>query len=137
MKKKNNKGEIKKLLCEYDSLTKGGWSDDGRKVKGTLHWVSRNDAIDADINLYDHIFDSENPENIDDNFIKNISNNSIKTIKNCKLEPSLKSAHKDQKFQFIRLGYFCLDVKRNNKKLTFNRTISLRDSWAKKNKGSK
>ena len=133
---KYKNGQIAKLLCEYDPSTKGGWSNDGRKVKGTLHWVSKADAIDANINLYDHLFEIENPDSSEGDFLDHISTNSRKTISNCKLEPSLKAAQLDQKFQFIRLGYFCLDSK-NNKGLTFNRTISLRDSWAKKNKGSK
>jgi len=133
---KDSKGEIIKLLCEYDPSTRGGWSNDGRKVKGTLHWVSKADAINANINIYEHLFDSEHPDSIDSNFIDSISKNSKRTISNCKLEPSLRSAEIDQKFQFIRLGYFCLDSK-NNKSLTFNRTISLRDSWAKKHKRSK
>ena len=133
---KDSKGSITKLLCEYDPSTRGGWSNDGRKVKGTLHWVSKADAIDADINIYEHLFDNESPDSIDGDFIDSISKISKRTISNCKLEPSLRSAEIEQKFQFIRLGYFCLDSQ-TNQNLTFNRTISLRDSWAKKHKGSK
>jgi len=130
---KDDNGNIIEVHCTYDPATKGGWSKDGRKVRGTLHWVSAPHAINAEIRLYDHLFHSENPEAGDDNFIQNLNPKSLNVLNNCKLEPSLKNAKLNMWYQFLRMGYFCLDIDSTSNSLVFNRTTSLRDSWAKKN----
>ena len=106
-----------------------------RKVKGTLHWVSGEHAIDTEVRLYDRLFLDEDPENVADglDYKSNINPDSLKTII-AKLEPSLKDAQPMDKFQFQRLGYFCVDKDSTSEKLIFNRTVTLRDSWAKMNK---
>jgi len=131
---KDDHGNIIEVHCTYDPATKGGWSDDGRKVRGTLHWVSVSYAIDAEVRLYDHLFRIENPESGDNNFIENLNPNSLTILNNCKLEPSLKNAELGIGFQFLRIGYFCLDLDSKPDNLIFNRTTNLRDSWAKKQK---
>ena len=124
-------GEILEVHCTYDPQTRGGWSDDGRKVKGTLHWVSAQHAIAGEVRLYDHLFIKENPDDAED-FTENLNPESLKIIKNCKLEPSLAEASADDRYQFLRLGYFCLDSADSKKdRLVFNRTVSLRDTWAR------
>ncbi len=124
-------GEIIEVHCTYDPKTRGGWSDDGRKVKGTLHWVSAQHAIEAEIRLYDHLFNKENPEEGDD-FTENLNPDSIAVIKNCKLEPSLANAIIEERYQFLRIGYFCLDSKDSStERLVFNKTVGLRDTWAR------
>ncbi|MEA2061455.1 MAG: glutamine--tRNA ligase/YqeY domain fusion protein [Thermodesulfobacteriota bacterium] len=131
-------GEILELHCSYDPATKGGDAPDGRKVKGTLHWVSALDCLDAEVHLYDRLFLNENPEAFEDrDFTKNINPDSLVKLKNAKLETSLAAAEPGRVFQFERLGYFCLDIKHNySEKPVFNRTVTLRDTWAKmKNKG--
>jgi glutaminyl-tRNA synthetase len=131
---KNVSGEIIEIRCTYDSKTKGGWSDDGRKVKGTIHWVSCKHAINGKINLYKKLFNNENPmnENTDIDFTENINQDSLKIIENVKMEPSLAHATINQKFQFLRKGYFVLDEKSSSDQLIFNQTVSLRDNWNKK-----
>lgn len=131
---KNVSGEIIEIRCTYDSKTKGGWSDDGRKVKGTIHWVSCKHAINGKINLYKKLFNNENPmnENTDMDFTENINQDSLKIIENVKMEPSLAHATINQKFQFLRKGYFVLDEKSSSDQLIFNQTVSLRDNWNKK-----
>ena len=131
---KNDSGHIIELHCTYDPKTKGGWSDDGRRVKGTLHWVSIPHAINAEIRQYEHLFNIENPNNSNDGtiFTDNINPNSLQIIKECKLEPSLKNAKLGDYFQFLRNGYYCLDKNSNKKNLIFNRSTTLRDSWGKK-----
>ena len=130
-------GEIKELICTYDPKTKGGTSKDKRKIKGTLHWVSANDCINANIKVYDRLFLTENPEDLNSkdfkkDFTENINPNSLKTIKNAKLEKSLLNALPEKVFQFERLGYFCVDSKDSKPdNLMFNRTVPLRDTWAK------
>jgi glutaminyl-tRNA synthetase len=124
-------GEILEVHCTYDPQTRGGWSDDGRKVKGTLHWVSAQHAIAGEVRIYDHLFIKENPDDAED-FTENLNPESLKIIKNCKLEPSLAEASADDRYQFLRLGYFCLDSADSKKdRLVFNRTVSLRDTWAR------
>ncbi len=130
---KNDKGEVTEIHCTYDPATKGGWSDDGRKVRGTLHWVSAAHAIDAEVRLYDHLFNVENPEAGGDDFILHLNHNSLIINNQAKLEPGLRNAEKDISYQFLRNGYFCLDQNSKEEKLIFNRTVGLRDSWAKKN----
>ena len=127
---KNKDGKIKEIHCTYDPQTKGGSAPDGRKVKGTLHWVSVRNAINAEIRLYDRLFNKVNPDEGGD-FIKNINQNSLKVFKNAKLEQSLKNPE-NKAYQFERNGYFITDSKYStNNKLIFNRAVSLRDSWAK------
>jgi len=130
---KDDAGNIIEIGCTYDPETKGGWSNDGRKVKGTSHWVSAKHAVSAEIRLYDKLFEIENPSELDNSELKNnINPGSIKVLKDCKLEPSLSGADISTNFQFLRQGYFILD-KTDSKKdnLVFNRTVSMRDTWAK------
>ena len=131
---KNEKGEISEIHCTYDPNTKGGMSDDGRKVRGTLHWVSAGECIEADIRLYDRLFISKNPESSGD-FIDDLNPDSLKLIKNAKLEASLGNADPKSIYQFERTGYFVLDSKDSSENnLIFNRAVSLRDSWARLNR---
>ncbi|MBT3665498.1 glutamine--tRNA ligase/YqeY domain fusion protein [bacterium] len=131
---KDSDGNIVELHCTYDPETKGGMSQDGRKVRGTLHWVSASKFIEADIRLYDRLFMDENPE-VGGEFVKNLNAESLKTIKNAKLEMSLDSADSNCIYQFERTGYFILDSKDSKKEnLIFNRAVSLRDSWARINR---
>ena len=131
---KNEKGEISEIHCTYDPNTKGGMSDDGRKVRGTLHWVSASKCIEADIRLYDRLFISENPEATGD-FTDDLNPDSLKLIKNAKLEASLGNADPKSIYQFERTGYFVLDSKDSSENnLIFNRAVSLRDSWARLNR---
>ncbi|MCB0282102.1 MAG: glutamine--tRNA ligase/YqeY domain fusion protein [Calditrichae bacterium] len=130
---KDDRGEIVEIHCTYDPKTRGGWSDDGRKVKGTLHWVSVQHALDAEIRLYDHLFSVANPDEAkDDEEFKSFINKASLKVASCKIEPSLKDAHPGDRFQFLRHGYFCADSKDfSSVNPVFNRTVSLRDSWAK------
>ena len=130
---KAKSGEVCEIHCTYDPETKGGWSDDGRKVRGTLHWVSAQHAIDAEVRLYDHLFKVENPEANWDDFIQHLNQDSLIINNHAKLEPGLQKAEKNTPYQFLRSGYFCLDLDSTAEKLIFNRTVGLRDSWAKKN----
>ena len=127
---KDGNGNIVELQCTYDPKTKGGSAPDGRKVKGTLHWVSTQHAVDAEIRLYDRLFLKENPDE-DGEFLKNLNPNSCKTFSNSKCEPSLANPE-SLTYQFERNGYFIKDEKESiNGKLVFNRAVSLRDSWKK------
>ncbi len=130
---KDSDGEIIELHCTYDPATKGGSAPDGRKVKATLHWVSVQHAVDAEVRLYDHLFNQQNPSDVPEggDFTDNINPGSLEVLENCQLEPSLASAASDERFQFERLGYFCLDKDTRPDKPVFNRTVSLRDQWAK------
>jgi len=127
---KDDAGNIVELRCTYDPETKGGNAPDGRKVKGTLHWVSAADAVDADVNQYDHLFTEPNPGKSDD-FVDCLNPDSLKTLTGCKLEPSLGVWPIGQTVQFERLGYFCPDLGSTPEKPVFNRTMTLRDTWAK------
>ena len=127
-------GNIIEIYCTYDPNTKGGWSDDGRKVKGTLHWVSASHAINGEVRLYNHLFLNQNPDGDGENFINNLNPNSIEIYQNCKFEMKILEAKRNEKFQFLRTGYFCLDKDSSNGNLIFNQSTSLRDSWGKKNK---
>ena len=128
---KDKDGKIIEIHCTYDPDTKGGWSDDGRKVKGTIHWVSVNFAINGTINIYDRLFQDEYPDKSKD-FLKSINEDSLTTMTNCKLEPSLIDARDNDKFQFIRQGYFVLDKNSKKNNLIFNQSVGLRDNWSKK-----
>ena len=127
-------GEIIELHCTYDPATRGGDAPDGRKVKGTLHWVSVNHAITAQVRLYDHLFAKENPNEVEagKDFAAYLNPTSIEILNDCKLEPSLAAAKPSSLCQFERLGYFCVDAKDSTPdRLVFNRTVTLRDTWAK------
>lgn len=127
-------GQIKEIHCTYDPKTRGGDSPDGRKVKGTLHWVSKPNAIKAQVRIYDHLFLKSNPADVEEgkDCKENINPDSLKVLDNCFLEPSLKQAKPDTRYQFERLGYFCLDnADSSQERLVFNRIVSLRDTWAK------
>lgn len=125
-------GEVKELRCTYDPATRGGKSPDGRKVKGTIHWLSAQHALPATVRLYDRLFTVANPTAVKDVSYKSFLNpNSLMTLSNCFVEPTLALAKVQDKFQFERLGYFCVDLNSTQDKLVFNRTVSLKDSWAK------
>jgi glutaminyl-tRNA synthetase len=132
-------GEIVELRCTYDPETRGGWSEDGRKVKGTLHWVSADHALEADVHLYDHLFTKENPDDVEEesDFTANLNPNSLEVLSSCRVEPGLANAAPGNRFQFLRLGYFCVDSDSSPGTLVFNRTASLRDTWAKIAKAGK
>lgn len=133
-------GEIIELHCTYDRATKGGSAPDGRKVKATLHWVSAEHSVDAVINLYDHLFSRENPEECKDGGgFKNFLNpDSLITLRSCKVEPQLKAAKPGDYYQFERQGYFCLDPYDSTDRLpVFNRTVSLKDTWERIQKAGK
>jgi glutaminyl-tRNA synthetase len=127
-------GEVVELHCTYDPATRGGSSPDGRKVKGTLHWVSAVHALKAEVRLYDRLFVNENPRDVEEgaDFKSNLNPNSLETLTGCRVEPSLAGATPGSRYQFERRGYFCVDsVDSSDGALVFNRTVSLRDSWAK------
>ena len=137
--KDENTGEIVEIHCTYDPETRGGWSDDGRRVQGTLHWVSAEHAVDAEVHLYESLFTEREPENAadDTNWIQFLNPDSLEILNNCKVEPSLVDAPPESRYQFLRIGYFCIDPDTTPEKLVFNRTVPLRDSWAKIQKGQK
>ena len=131
---KNVNGEVIELRCSYDPDTKGGSALDGRKVKGTLHWVSADRSIPAEVKLYDRLFTSENPAKVPDggHFTDNLNRDSLKILKECKIEPAISSVKEGETIQFERQGYFCLDsMDSTPDNLVFNRTVPLRDSWKK------
>ena len=131
---KNVNEEVIELRCSYDPDTKGGSALDGRKVKGTLHWVSADRSIPAEVKLYDRLFTSENPAKVPDggHFTDNLNRDSLKILKECKIEPAISSVKEGETIQFERQGYFCLDsMDSTPDNLVFNRTVPLRDSWKK------
>ena len=128
---KDENGNILELHCTYDKDTLGGRSNDGRKVKGTLHWVSAKHSIPANVMIYDRLFTSLNPDS-ENSFIDFINPESLKILENCQLEPDLKTLESKIPIQFERLGYFFKDLNSTNQTLIFNRTVALRDTWAKK-----
>ncbi|MAD80622.1 MAG: glutamine--tRNA ligase [Planctomycetaceae bacterium] len=130
---KNDAGEVIEIRCTYDPETRGGAAPDGRKVKGTIHWVSEEHAIDAEVRLYSHLFHKEDPDDVEEgqDWRSNLNPDSLEVLTDCKLEPSLSGAKPGTQYQFERLGYFCVDADSADDKLVFNRTITLRDSWAK------
>jgi len=129
---KNNNNEITEIHCTYDPNTRGGWSTDGRKIKGTIHWVYAKKAINAKINIYQKLFNKINPSdcNQEETFIDNLNLDSLSTINNAKLEYSLLNAQLNQNYQFLRKGYYILDSNSSKDNLIFNQTVDLRDSWA-------
>jgi len=138
---KDENGEVVEVHCSYDPETKGGYAPDGRKVRGTLHWVSAPHAVDAEIRLYDRLFTKEDPMDFDadagEDFIDFLNPDSLTILSNCKLEPSLAEVAPGDRFQFERRGYFCADVDSTKDSPIFNRTIALRDTWAKIRKQQK
>lgn len=130
---KNDKGDIIEVHCTYDPQTKGGDAPDGRKVKATLHWVSEKHSIPAEVRLYDHLFGVENPYKVEegDSFKDNLSPDSLKILKDCRLEPLLQNVKPGDAYQFERIGYFCADINSTKEKIIFNRTVTLKDEWAK------
>ncbi len=131
---KDDAGEIVELRCTYDPKTRGGQSPDGRKVKGTIHWVSARHAVEAEIRLYEHLFTSERPDEEAD-FLSTLNPDSLEVVADAKVEPSLSDALPGERFQFERLGYFAVDPDSETGSPVFNRTVSLRDTWGKISKG--
>jgi len=127
---KDEDGEIVELHCTYDPETRGGWSPDKRKVKATLHWVSAAHALDVEVRLYDRLFNTPDPGGVED-FRETLNPDSLQVLPVCKIEPSVKGAEPGSRYQFERQGYFCVDPDSTDEKLVFNRTVPLRDSWAK------
>jgi len=131
---KDDNGEVVELHCTYDPATRGGDAPDGRKVKGTLHWVSAAHALDVEVRMYDRLFLKENPYEVEEegqDFTANLNPNSLEILTASKVEPSLASARPGSRYQFERQGYFCIDPESSNGKLVFNQTVPLRDTWAK------
>lgn len=126
---KNEKGEITEIHCNYDPETKSGSPNSQRKVKGTIHWVSATHAVDAEVRIYDRLFTVDKPGG--DNWKATLNQNSLEILSNCKLEKSLNQSKPMDKYQFERLGYFCADYNLVGGKLIFNRTVTLKDTWAK------
>jgi glutaminyl-tRNA synthetase len=126
--------EVVEVHCTYDPQTRGGFAPDGRKVEGTIHWVPAAQSLPAEVRLYDRLFRVANPmgEKEGSDFIKFLNPKSLELLKSCRVEPSLAGAAPGSRYQFERLGYFCIDpVDSSDKRLVFNRTVTLRDSWAK------
>jgi glutaminyl-tRNA synthetase len=131
---KDDKGDIVEIHCTYDPATRGGWSPDGRKVKGTIHWVSARHAVPVEVRLYDHLFTREDMTNLDEgeDFRKYINPNSLQVLYPCYVEPSLANAPPESRYQFERLGYFAVDpVDSRKDRLVFNRIVTLKDTWSK------
>ena len=134
-----NTGEVTELRCTYDPDSKSGSPGSGRKVRGTVHWVSAPHAVSAEVRLYDHLFTKENPDDTDPglDFTSNLNPDSLRILHGCRLEPSLAGALVGARYQFERLGYFCVDRDSSPGSLVFNRTVTLRDTWARIEKTGK
>ena len=132
-------GEIIELRCTYDPETHGGTSSDGRKVRGTSHWVSAEHAVDAEVRIYDHLFLTEDPDDVPEggDFKDNLNPESLVVMKSCKLEQGLDQAKPGERFQFLRQGYFCVDPDSTPEAPVFNRTVALRDTWARMDQARK
>jgi glutaminyl-tRNA synthetase len=130
---KDENGQVVELHCTYDPETRGGDSPDGRKVRGTLHWVSAAHALDAEVRLYDHLFTKPDPDEVEEGqtFLSNLNPNSLEVLIGCKVEPSLAGAEPGSRYQFLRQGYFCIDPDTTKEQLVVNLTVPLRDTWAK------
>jgi glutaminyl-tRNA synthetase len=130
---KNDKGEVVEVHCTYDPASKGGNSPDGRKVKSTIHWVSAAHAVDAEVRIYENLFSKENPTDVEEghDVLDNLNPNSLEIIADAKVEPSLANATAGTRYQFERLGYFCVDPDSKPRKPVFNRTVALKDAWAR------
>ncbi len=133
---KNEKGEVVEVHCTYDPASKGGNSPDGRKVKSTIHWVSAAHAVDAEVRIYENLFTKENPSDVEpgQDVLDNLNPNSLEIIPDAKVEPSLASTAAGTRYQFERLGYFCVDPDSKPGKPVFNRTVALKDAWARAEK---
>lgn len=133
VKKDPETGEVRELHCTYDPATRGGDSPEGRKVKGTIHWVSAAHALEAEVRLYDHLFTKEDPEGTEEgsDFMAHLHPHSLERVSSCRVEPSLGGVRPYSRFQFERIGYFSVDPDSTDKKLIVNRTVTLKDSWAK------
>ncbi|MBN1124477.1 MAG: glutamine--tRNA ligase/YqeY domain fusion protein [Sedimentisphaerales bacterium] len=136
---KDREGNVIELRCTYDPATKGGDAPDGRKVKATLHWVSAAHVLDTEVRLYDHLFTQENPDQVEEgqDFTVHLNPNSLEVLTGCKVEPSLQNAEEMSRYQFERLGYFCVDPDSSSERMIFNRTVTLRDTWAKEQQKQK
>lgn len=133
--KLSENGDVEEVYAEYDKETKGGNTPDGRKIKGTIHWVDASNSVDAEVRLYDNLFTVADPERAENDFTEYVNKNSLTVLKNCKLEKSLELAQVGDRYQFMRLGYFCVDnVDSKKGHLVFNRAVSLKDSFKKVNK---
>jgi glutaminyl-tRNA synthetase len=128
---KDAAGQVIELRCRYDPASRGGNAPDGRKVKATLHWVSAEHAVDAEVRLYDTLCSEADPEAGEGSFLDRLNPRSLEVRHGCKLEPALASAAPGARFQFERLGYFCADLSHTPERPVFNRTVALRDTWAK------
>jgi glutaminyl-tRNA synthetase len=126
-------GEVRTIWCTYDPETRGGNAPDGRKVKGTIHWVSARHAVPAEVRLYDHLCKVPDPEDVPEggDWKDNLNPKSLEVLTDCQVEPSLASAAVGERFQFERQGYCCVDKDSTPGKLVFNRAVALRDTWAK------
>ena len=126
-------GEVIEVHCTYDPVTRGGNAPDGRKVKSTIHWVSAAHALEAEVRLYENLFTKEDPNDVENgaDFMSNINRNSLEVLTSCRIEPFLAGAAAGTRYQFERMGYFCVDPDTKPEKLVFNRTVSLRDDWVK------
>jgi glutaminyl-tRNA synthetase len=127
-------GEVVELHCTYDPESRGGWSTDGRKVKGTLHWVSAAHAVQAQVRLYERLFTVPDPLAQADDFLNYVQPNSLQVLHSCQVEPGLADVRPGSRYQFLRQGYFCADADSTPGQAVFNRTVSLRDTWAKMQK---
>jgi glutaminyl-tRNA synthetase len=136
---KNEKGEVVEVHCTYDPATRGGNAPDGRKVKSTIHWVSAQHAIDAEVRIYDKLFLKEDPDQVEEGqaFTANLNPQSLEVVSHAKLEPSLANARTSSRYQFERLGYFCVDLDSKPGQPVFNRTVALKDMWARIEKREK
>ncbi len=128
---KDEQGEIVEVRCTYDPETKSGSGQPGRKVKGTIHWVSEPHALEAEVRLFDHLFSDPNPEKDGQDYRTVLNPNSVERLQGCRVEPALQDSTAGQRFQFERQGYFCVDADSTAQRLVFNRTVALRDSWSK------
>jgi len=130
---KNDGGEVVEVHCTYDPATRGGNTPDGRKVKSTIHWVAAEHAVDGEVRLYENLFTKENPSEVEagQDYLTNLNPHSLEVVSNAKLEPSLRDVKPGTRYQFERLGYFAADPDSAPGKPVFNRTVALRDTWAK------
>jgi glutaminyl-tRNA synthetase len=135
---KNDKGGVVEVHCTYDPATRGGNAPDGRKVKSTIHWVSAGHAVDAEVRIYENLFSKEDPGKVEEgqDVLSNLNPNSLELLTDAKVEPSLASASAGTRYQFERIGYFCVDTDSQPGKPVFNRTVALKDTWAKVEKKS-
>ena len=126
-------GEVTEIRCTYDPETRGGYAPDGRKVRGTIHWVSADHALETEVRVYDHLFTKESPEDVaeGEGLADYLNPSSLTVLSGCRVEPSVAGVSAGSRYQFERQGYFCVDPDSSDEKLVFNRTVSLRDTWAK------